>query len=94
MGVFSKAVRLASRNSGRIKQLAEDNADKITDTVGKVTDKVDQRTGGKHKDKLDKLEGAVEKALKPDVGSEEGPEGPAAEGPYHPEDPPGPTPAP
>lgn len=87
MGVFDKVVRLASRNSGRIKKLAEDNSDKITDTVGKVTDKVDQQTKGKHRDKLDKIEGAVEKALRND-----GPEGPAADAPYHPEDPPGPTP--
>ncbi len=66
MGKFTKLVRLASRNSGKIKKLAEDNADKITDTVGKVADKVDEQTKGKHRDKLDKVEGAVEKALKKD----------------------------
>ncbi len=83
MGMFRKAVRLASKNSDRIRQLAEDNADKITDTVGKVTAKIDEKTGGKHTDKLKKVEDAVDKAL--DHG-----DGPAADGPYHPTDPPGP----
>jgi hypothetical protein len=72
VGLLGKAVRLASKNSGKIKKLAEDNADKITDTVGKVTDKVDKQTQGKHRDKLDKLEGAVDKALKKDDGPEQG----------------------
>ena len=88
MGLLNKAARLAAKNSEKIKQLAEDNADKITDTVGKVTEKIDEQTKGKHRDKLDKVEGAVEKALKKDDGTG----GPAAGGPYHPEDPPGPTP--
>lgn len=87
LGLLSKAVRLASRNSHKIKQLAEDNADKITGTVGKVSERIDERTGGKHRDKLDKVEDAVRKAV--DKG--DGPDGP--DGPYHPTDPPGPTPA-
>ena len=89
MGLLSKAARLAAKNSGKIKQLAEDNADKITDSVGKVSDRIDKQTQGKYRDKLDKVEGAVGKALKKDD-----PGGPGSEGtgPYHPEDPPGPTP--
>ena len=88
MGLIDKAARLAAKNSEKIKQLAQDNADKITDTVGKVTDKIDEQTKGKHRDKLDKVEGAVEKALRKDDGLG----GPADKGPYHPDDPPGPTP--
>ena len=88
MGLFQKVTRLASRNSGKVKQLAEDNADKITDTVEKVTAKIDEKTGGKHSATLKKVEDAVDKALgadTPDTG-----EGPAADGPEHPTDPPGP----
>lgn len=92
MGLFRTATRLAARNADKIKKAAEDNADKITDTVGKVTGKIDERTGGKHRDKLDKVEGAVEKALKKDDG--DGPGGYPTDGPHHPTDPPGPTPAP
>jgi hypothetical protein len=89
VGLFDKAVRLAAKNSGKLKQLAEDNADKITDTVGKVNERIDKQTQGKYRDKLDKVEGAVGKALQKD---DPGEGGPAGRGPYHPEDPPGPTP--
>lgn len=68
MGLFRKVTRLAAQNSGKIRKAAEDNADKITDTVGKVADKVDERTGGKYTDKLEKAEDAVGKALKKDDG--------------------------
>lgn len=68
MSLFRSVTRLAARNSDKIRRAAEDNADKITDTVGKVTDKIDERTGGKHRDKLDKVEGAVDKALNKDTG--------------------------
>lgn len=84
MGMLDKAVRLASKNSAKLKQLAEDNADKINDTVGKVTAKIDEKTDGKHRDKLDKVEGAVEKAVRKD-------DGPGSKEPYHPTDPPGPN---
>lgn len=91
MGLFRTASRLAARNSHKIKQAAEDNADKINDTVGKVTKKLDERTGGKHRDKLDKVEGAVHKA----VSKNDGPDptdGYPTDRPNHPKDPPGPTP--
>lgn len=89
MGLLSKAARLAAKNSDKIKQLAEDNSDKITGTVGKVTDRIDKQTQGKHRDKLDRVEGAVEKALRKD----DGPGGPGStEGPSDPQDPRGPTP--
>ena len=68
MDLFRTAKRLATRNANKLKKAAEDNADKITDTVGKVTDKIDEKTGGKHRDKLDKVEGAVDKALHKDDG--------------------------
>ncbi len=77
--------RLASKNSGKIKEMAEDNADKITDTVGKVTAKIDEKTGGKHSDTLKKVEDAVDKALNHD--DEPADDDPAADEPDHPTDP-------
>lgn len=90
MGLFDKAVQMASKSSARLQQLAGENADTITDTVGKITAKIDEKTEGKHRDKLDKVEGAVEKAVRRDdgPGSAGGPDEP-----YHPTDPPGPKPA-
>ena len=47
----------------KAKDMAAKNADKITGTVGKATDAVDKRTGGKYRDKLDRLEGTVAENL-------------------------------
>ena len=43
----------------RMRDLAEDNADKLDDVVDKVADVVDDKTKGKHSDKIDT---AAEKA--------------------------------
>lgn len=50
MGLFDKA-----------KKLAEDNADKVADGVDKATDVVDDKTGGKYSDHLEKVDEAAEK---------------------------------
>jgi len=50
MGLFDKA-----------KKLAEGNADKIADGVDKATDVVDDKTGGKFGDHLEKVDDAAEK---------------------------------
>ena len=50
MGLFDKA-----------KKLAEDNKDKIADGVDKATDVVDDKTGGKYTDQLDKVDDAAAK---------------------------------
>ena len=50
MGLFDKA-----------KKLAEDNKDKIADGVDKATDVVDDKTGGKHTEHLDKVDDAAQK---------------------------------
>ncbi|MEM1334331.1 MAG: antitoxin [Actinomycetota bacterium] len=50
MGLFDKA-----------KKLADDNKEKIADGVDKATDVVDDKTGGKFSDQLDKVDEAVEK---------------------------------
>ena len=48
----------------RMKDLAEDHADKLDDVVDKVADVVDDKTGGKHSDKIetaaDKAKGFLE----------------------------------
>jgi len=74
MGLLDKAKKLASKeNVEKAKGLVADNADKISGTVSKATDKIDEKTKGKHRDKLDKVEEAVDSALektKPDDGPE------------------------
>ncbi|MFK8026406.1 MAG: antitoxin [Ilumatobacter sp.] len=50
MGLFDKA-----------KDLADQNKEKIADGVDKATDVIDEKTGGKHTDNLQKVDDAVDK---------------------------------
>lgn len=52
MGIFDKA-----------KKAAEEHGDKIADGVDKATDAVDDKTGGKFSDHLDKVDELAEKHL-------------------------------
>lgn len=64
-------LRNLRRFAPKAKQLAEDNADKISENVDKVTDKINERTGGKYRDKLDKVDDAAKKFAErsgPDTG--------------------------
>ena len=49
------------RNIAKAKALAEKNKDKIAAGVTKATDAIDKKTGGKHTDKLKKLDDAAQK---------------------------------
>lgn len=55
MGLLSK------KNIDKAKSLAMKNKDKIASTVNKATDTIDKKTGGKHSDKLKKLDDAANK---------------------------------
>jgi hypothetical protein len=55
MSLFSK------KNIDKAKHLFEKNKDKIADGVGKATDTIDKKTGGKHSDKLRKVDDATKK---------------------------------
>ncbi len=58
MGIFDK-----------LKKTATDNKDKVADGVDKATDVVDDKTGGKFTEHLDKVDDAAEKfANKPEEG--------------------------
>ena len=64
MGLMDKVKKLASKeNVDKAKGLAAKNADKITGTVEKATSTIDQKTGGKYRDKLDKVEDTVARNL-------------------------------
>ena len=45
------------------KQAAAENSDKIEDAVEKAGDFVDDKTGGKYADKVEKVQDAVKKAI-------------------------------
>lgn len=51
MGMFDKVKNMANKNKA-----------KIADGVDKATDVIDEKTGGKHHDKLQKLDDAADKA--------------------------------
>jgi hypothetical protein len=55
MGLLNK------RNIAKAKALAEKNKDKIASSVNKATDVIDRKTGGKHTDKLKKIDAAAKK---------------------------------
>jgi len=61
--------------AGKAKVVAEKSGDKIASGVDKATDKIDQKTGGKYKDHLDKVDKLTAKLDKekaadaPDVGA-------------------------
>lgn len=48
---------------GKGKQLAAENSDKIEDVVDKAGDFIDDKTGGKYADKVDKAQDAAKKAV-------------------------------
>ncbi|MFE3289661.1 antitoxin [Rhodococcus sp. NPDC059234] len=50
---------------GKGKQLAAENADKVEDAVDKAGDFVDDKTGGKYKDHVDKVQDAAKKVIPP-----------------------------
>ncbi|WP_314143229.1 antitoxin [uncultured Rhodococcus sp.] len=45
------------------KDLAAENSDKIDDVVEKAGDFIDNKTGGKYSDKIDKVQEAAKKAI-------------------------------
>ncbi|AYJ48643.1 antitoxin [Rhodococcus sp. P1Y] len=45
------------------KELAAENSDKIEDVVDKAGDFIDNKTGGKYADKVDKVQDAAKKAI-------------------------------
>ena len=51
----------SKRNIDKAKHLFEKNKDKIADGVSKATDTIDKKTGGKHTDKLRKVDDAAKK---------------------------------
>lgn len=84
MGLMDRAKKLASKqNVDKAKGLVAKNADKISGAVDKATSSVDKRTGGKYRDKLDKLNDTVDRNLEKarDEGDGDGTAGDRAGGP-------------
>ncbi len=52
---------LNSKNLAKAKDLAMKNRDKVAPAVSKATGAIDKKTGGKHSDKLKKLDEAAAK---------------------------------
>ena len=66
MGLLNK------RNIAKAKALAEKNKDKIASSVNKATDAIDKKTGGKHTDKLKKIDDAAKKFAGDDAATAAG----------------------
>lgn len=63
MGLLNK------RTIAKAKALAEKNKDKIASGVDKATDAIDKKTGGKHTDKLKKIDDAAKKFAADDAAA-------------------------
>ncbi len=66
MGLFDKF----KKSTDKAKDLVESQGDKIADGVDKATDLVDDKTGGKYTDKLEKVDDMADK-LRDDEGAGE-----------------------
>lgn len=73
MGMFDKAKDVTDK----IKDVAEENADKLGGLIDKAADKVDEKTGGKYSDKIDRVVEAVQKPSDATAPAEEPPGRPA-----------------
>lgn len=58
--------------SGKAKNVADERGDEIADGVDKATDAVDDRTGGKYTDQLDKVDDMADKLRDDDGDAETG----------------------
>ncbi|HEX2064312.1 MAG TPA: antitoxin [Acidimicrobiales bacterium] len=56
MGMFDKAKEAADK----VKDVTEKHADKLGDVIDKGADKLDEKTGGKHSDKIDSAVDAIQ----------------------------------
>ena len=65
--------------AGKAKEVAEKSGDKIAAGVDKATDKLDEKTGGKYHDKLEKVDSLAAKLDKTGAASAEGSAAPAAD---------------
>jgi hypothetical protein len=68
MGMLNK------RTLNKARDLAMKNKDKIAAGVSKATDTIDKKTGGRHSDKLKKLDHAAAKFAGQHEGADTGPE--------------------
>jgi ABC-type transporter Mla subunit MlaD len=59
MGLFDKLKGVKSKAA----DVVEDNEEKIEDAIDKAADFVDDKTGGKHTDKIDKAADAAKSAV-------------------------------
>jgi hypothetical protein len=87
MGLLDNVKKLASKeNIAKAKGMVAKNSDKISDTVEKATSTIDQKTGGKYRDKLDKVEDTVARNLEKakEEGEDPGTDNPAPGGPAGP----------
>jgi hypothetical protein len=72
MGVFDKAKDVTDK----IKDVTEENVDKLGVLIDKAADKVDEKTGGKHSDKIHQVVDAIQNPADPSAPAEEPPGGP------------------
>ena len=64
---------LNAKNIAKAKDLAMKNRDKVAPAVSKATGAIDKKTGGKHADKLKKLDEAAAKISGTAPGDEKAP---------------------
>jgi MT0933-like antitoxin protein len=69
MSAFDKAKGVA----GKVEDVTEEKVDKLGDLIDKAADKLDEKTGGKHSDKIDQVVEAVQDPADATARAEEPP---------------------
>ncbi|MDQ4097415.1 MAG: antitoxin [Actinomycetota bacterium] len=61
----------------KVKDMTEEKVDKLGDLIDKGADKLDEKTGGKHSDKIDQVVGPIQDPVDATTPAEEPPPRPA-----------------
>ena len=69
MSAFDKAKDVP----GKVEDVTEENVDKLGNLIDKAADRLDEKTGGKHSDKIDQVVDAVQDPADATVRAEEPP---------------------
>ena len=80
MGVFDESEDAADKvrdAADKVKDVTEEQVDKLGELVDKAADKLDEKTGGKHSDKIDQVVDPLQNPVEATASTDERPRPPA-----------------
>ena len=76
MGVFDKANEMKEKLADvaeKVEDVTEENVDKLDGLIDKATDKIKEKTGGKHSDAVDSVVEPIQNPVEATAGADEPP---------------------